>query len=325
MPPAADFAPVHFSTWDLPERERLDRWREEFGRRMIGVEVEPRPSHAPFFAKATLQALPACRIALCSGSTGRLNRTPALAADGEDSIGLVVNLGANVVMSQRGREVPLRQGEAALIMHQEPGALTHGNLRVCGLVFPRAALAARVSDLDAAMMRAIPVPGGPLGLLVRYLDLVHREASLSVPDMRRIVVRHIHDLVALAFGANRDTQEQGLSAVGAARLAAALAHIEASFAEPDLAVETIARRQGISARYLQQLLERSGASFTARVTELRLQKAFALLNARGGGKRRISEIALEAGFSDVSHFNRLFRARFGDTPSGVRGGDDAGR
>ncbi len=69
----------------------------------------------------------------------------------------------------------------------------------------------------------------------------------------------------------------------------------------------------------------SGTSFTARVNELRLQKAFALLNERGGGGRRISEIALQAGFSDISHFNRLFRARFGDTPSGVRGSGDAGR
>jgi AraC-like DNA-binding protein len=33
---------------------------------------------------------------------------------------------------------------------------------------------------------------------------------------------------------------------------------------------------------------------------------------------RICDIALQAGFSDISHFNRLFRARFGDTPSGVR-------
>lgn len=59
------------------------------------------------------------------------------------------------------------------------------------------------------------------------------------------------------------------------------------------------------------------------MNELRLQKAFALLIERSGGKRRISDIALEAGFSEVSHFNRLFRARFGDTPSGVRRGGDA--
>jgi AraC-like DNA-binding protein len=34
---------------------------------------------------------------------------------------------------------------------------------------------------------------------------------------------------------------------------------------------------------------------------------------------RVAEIALEAGFSDISYFNRLFRARFGDTPTGIRG------
>ncbi len=76
----------------------------------------------------------------------------------------------------------------------------------------------------------------------------------------------------------------------------------------------------VSSRYLQQLLEVSGTSFTARVTELRLQKAFAALAGPMGRKRRISDIAMDAGFSDISHFNRLFRARFGETPSGVRGG-----
>ena len=319
---AADFAPVRFSTWDLPERERLDRWREEFGRRIIGVEIEPRASAAPFYAEATLQALPGCRIAFCAGSPGRFNRTPVRAADGDDSIGLIVNLGPKVVMSQRGREVPLQQGEATLV--QETAALTHGNVRYYGLALARPVLAARMSDLDASMMRTIPRSGGPLGLLVNYLDLIRKEADLSLPEVRRIVVGHIHDLTALAFGANRNAKKEGLSAVAAAHLAAALAHIAEGFAEPGLMVETVARRQGISSRYLQQLLETSGKSFTARVNELRLQKVFALLTNEQHGKRRISDIALEAGFSDISHFNRLFRARFGDTPRGVRGSWDAG-
>jgi AraC-like DNA-binding protein len=103
----------------------------------------------------------------------------------------------------------------------------------------------------------------------------------------------------------------------AARLAAALDQIAASFQDPELSVATVARSQGISPRYLQRLMETSGTSFTARVTELRLQRAFALLGEPGPG--RISNIALEVGFSDISHFNRLFRARFGDTPRGVRG------
>jgi AraC-like DNA-binding protein len=80
----------------------------------------------------------------------------------------------------------------------------------------------------------------------------------------------------------------------------------------------VAKSKAISARYLQSLLETSGSSFTEHVTELRLQRAFALLTEAGDGPRRISDIALQAGFSDISHFNRLFRARFGDTPGAVR-------
>lgn len=33
---------------------------------------------------------------------------------------------------------------------------------------------------------------------------------------------------------------------------------------------------------------------------------------------KISTIALDAGFGDLSYFNRVFRRHFGDTPSDVR-------
>jgi AraC-like DNA-binding protein len=35
---------------------------------------------------------------------------------------------------------------------------------------------------------------------------------------------------------------------------------------------------------------------------------------------KIQDIAWSAGFSDVSHFNRLFRRRFGEKPSALRAG-----
>ncbi|WP_454628120.1 helix-turn-helix domain-containing protein [Bradyrhizobium cenepequi] len=107
-----------------------------------------------------------------------------------------------------------------------------------------------------------------------------------------------------------------MSAIAAARLKSAIAFIRAHFANPDLSIAAVAERQGISPRYLQALLEQSGASFTERVNELRLRRALALLTRFPG--QPVSAIAAQAGFSNVSHFNRLFRLRFGDTPSGMR-------
>jgi len=39
---------------------------------------------------------------------------------------------------------------------------------------------------------------------------------------------------------------------------------------------------------------------------------------RPAGARRISDIAYDAGFGDLSYFNRVFRRRYDATPSEIR-------
>ena len=65
------------------------------------------------------------------------------------------------------------------------------------------------------------------------------------------------------------------------------------------------------------MLYEAGASFTVRLTEWRLRKAADMLAHTGD--RRISDIAFDCGFNDLSYFNRCFRRRFGLTPSAARG------
>jgi len=119
--------------------------------------------------------------------------------------------------------------------------------------------------------------------------------------------------------ASRGDSKPRSSRVAGARLTAALDHIAANFQHPELSVETVARSLKITPRYLQALLKKAGTSFTAQLNELRLQRAFTLLTQAGDKARRVSDIAMEVGFSDISHFNHLFRSRFGNTPSSVRG------
>jgi AraC-like DNA-binding protein len=313
---AADFAPIRFSTGDWPERERLPRWREEFERRFMRMEIEPLAAQPPFHAEAVLQALPGVRTVSCASSAARLSRTRAMAVESDGSIGLVVNLGPKATVSQRGREVTLEAGDAFPMLTDEVAELTSTHL--LGFLLPWNTLAARVSDLTAAVMRVIPRRVEPLRLLVSYLGAVQKDGTPATPELRQSIVRHIHELAALAIGANRDIEAVGLNAAAAARLAVALAEIAESFSDPELTVKGVARRQGVTARYLQRLLEASGTSFTARVNDLRLQRAFALLTQAHAGSCRICDIAMDVGFSDVTHFNRLFRARFGESPRGIR-------
>jgi AraC-like DNA-binding protein len=151
-----------------------------------------------------------------------------------------------------------------------------------------------------------------------YLKSALKEGVLATPKLRDVVVTHIHDLVALTISESAPLGESSASAIVAARHSAALDHIVGHFQDPELSLEAVARCQGISPRYLQHLMTSSGTSFTERVNELRLQRAFALLIEPHDSVRRISDVALEVGFSDISHFNRLFRARFGVSPRGVR-------
>jgi AraC-like DNA-binding protein len=85
---------------------------------------------------------------------------------------------------------------------------------------------------------------------------------------------------------------------------------------PDLSVHSIAARHRVSARYVQKLFEESGSTFTQFVMEERLTAAHKALGAQLDTP--INTIAYDLGFNDISNFNRVFRRRFGCTPSDVR-------
>ena len=312
-----DFPTYRFSTGELPERKRVPIWRERFGRAIVHADIEPL-SDVPFQAEATLHALQGLRTIALKGSAMRFNRSQTDIVDGDDSIGLIVSSPGRSQLSQRGLQIELCASDAVAILHSEPVTVTYLQGLQFGLAVPRDALRLRVTNVDGLTMRPIARRTEALRLLMAYLKSAFRERALAPPTLRAAVVTHVHDLVALAISECAPLGESSTSAVVAARHGAALDHIAAHFQDPDLSLEIAAQCQGISPRYLQRLMASSGRSFTEHVNELRLQRAFELLAEPNSTARRISDIALEVGFSDVSHFNRLFRARFGDSPRHVR-------
>jgi len=130
---------------------------------------------------------------------------------------------------------------------------------------------------------------------------------------------HIVDLVTLALGVEGDAREVAEQrGVGAVRRAAILREIETGAADPGLSAGEIARGLGITPRYLRLLLEQTGRSFSQHVLERRLDRAAKLLRDPRWAGYKVSAIAFECGFGDLSYFNRAFRRRFGETPSEAR-------
>ena len=79
-------------------------------------------------------------------------------------------------------------------------------------------------------------------------------------------------------------------------------------------LDKVAGTVGLSRRYVQELLEETGKSFTEHLAERRLQRAFAMLTDRRCLHLAIIDIAFASGFGDASHFNREYKSLFGVPP-----------
>jgi AraC-like DNA-binding protein len=156
-----------------------------------------------------------------------------------------------------------------------------------------------------------------LALLLDYIRALAKTGPPSAAKARHLVCRHVIDLVILA-ATEPSLGESHIDCVVATRRTTALDYITSHFCDPNLSCSSLAEKLGISQRYLQRLLEATGKTFTEHVNELRLDRAFLLLVTMGADKR-VSDIAFDVGYSDLTNFYRHFKSRFGDTPMGVAG------
>lgn len=62
----------------------------------------------------------------------------------------------------------------------------------------------------------------------------------------------------------------------------------------------------------------TGTTFTEFVLMQRLERARGMLVDPRFRDEKISTIAYDSGFADVSYFNRMFRRSYGESPSDVR-------
>src|SRR5262249_4642240 len=127
---------------------------------------------------------------------------------------------------------------------------------------------------------------------------------------------HIYDLIATVVATPCDNA--GRAGLHAARLEAIKQDIARNLDRSDLSVALLASRYSCTTRSVQRLFEADGVTLTEYILKQRLLRAYPRLTDPRHAREKVSTIAFDSGFADLSHFNRAFRRRFGDTPSGVR-------
>ncbi|MFV0384283.1 helix-turn-helix domain-containing protein [Paracoccus sp. (in: a-proteobacteria)] len=98
----------------------------------------------------------------------------------------------------------------------------------------------------------------------------------------------------------------------------ALCHIAKMALDADFSIDRLASEVGVSRRSLQRIFERNGDTVTGRVLAARLDTAWARLSMPGSEGVSVASVAFDCGFNDLSHFYRVFRARFGQPPGALR-------
>jgi AraC-like DNA-binding protein len=306
---------LRVSTAAFHENGGIDAFREIFGREILGIEIDPFEGH-PLDINLTLRSLPG--FAMASGSLSPMrNRHTSALLDNDDVVLVVMQSGIGE-LNQYGRVATVNEGEAVLTANGAEATFTGRTpTRVINLRLSRSLLAPHVADLDALVARPIPRDNRVLRLLAGYATMLNDQDELATSELRHMVASHMHGLAALLLGGNVDlaVREQGLRA---ARLKSIKNDILERIGRHDLTLADLARSQQISESYIRQLLAENGTTFTDFVLGERLTRAHRMLTDPRCGDRSISAVAYEAGFGDLSYFNRTFRRRYGATPSDVR-------
>ncbi len=306
-----------FATDAFRERERIAAWREVFGRVLLSIDIVPE-SRDGFQASAAIFCSPALGLLRASTSPARQGHRRGMIAN--DDVTFSWPLSARLSATKLGRTADLSPGDGVLMTNDDVGGMAFPEkCRYMAFRLPRSTLAPLVPDIGDLIARRVPASNPALGLLSRYVDL--GQAGLIAADaaLQAAFASHVCDLLVLALGATRDAAVQARTrGLPAARLLAMKDDIRKSCCRPDLSVHTVAARHGVSARYVQRLFEESGTTFTQYLAEQRLAAAHDALRHPASADVAISTIAYDCGFSDVSHFNRSVRRRFGCTPGELR-------
>lgn len=303
------------SNRDVPVREGLSYLHDFVARSVAGLQFTPRDRNNFEFALAARSLDGDTVIGTARYSPVLGERTRELIADGRNNYMLTIHDEDYESDRPGGGTLSVKSGDVVIVNESIRHSFCLPGTKLTAIVLDEKRLASLAPDVRKHAMHRIAADTPSAGLIAGYANLLLGDTPIDAMAAR-LASDHLYQLAALALNHNARSAQTDLRGIGSVRLALIKKDIASNATDPDLTITDIARRQRVSARYIQRLFEREGTSFGQHLRDLRLDLARAQIEACEN--MTISAIAFDTGFGDLSHFNKCFRERFGATPSEIR-------
>jgi acetamidase/formamidase/AraC-like DNA-binding protein len=144
-----------------------------------------------------------------------------------------------------------------------------------------------------------------------HLDELGRHDLLAVETT-------LTDLLVTSLSHVEDDASDDTTSVRLGHLRRVCRTVEARLADADFDIGEVARLEGLSTRYVQELFKAASTTFGSFLKERRLERCRIDLVNRALDHVTIAEICYRWGFGDAANFSRAFTARFGISPKAYR-------
>jgi len=318
----------------VPVRERFDFWWEAVARSVVSVDVSSDQA-AEFWAEMHMLDLGVAQLSRVRCVSFDARRSPSRIRQSDPGhYQLSLTLRGRSGIQQEGREACLAPADITLYdtsrtfhawtVAEEPGSRTADGSRPSvsdGLIlqFPRDVLPLPASVAERLLAVRLPGGDGIGGLLSGYLhQLIAQPGRRSPSDALRLSTVAL-DLVAALLAHELDMDASGsLSDPQGVLLMRVQAFIERELGEPDLSPSAIAAAHHISVRHLHRLFEPGDVTIGGWIRLRRLERCRRDLADPVMDGHAVNAVAARWGFTDDSHFNRLFRTAYEMPPAAYR-------
>jgi AraC-like DNA-binding protein len=255
-------------------------------------------------------------IALVATDMNRALKTPHnIKRDQSENIFLILQQSGTSRMRQNGRDLRLTTGDLVMIDSALPSEFIFSGERSMqiSLHLPRKDMVERFGSKieGGCALHSTSLTSRAIHSIL--CQVCNETADDSKTALQREVLYGLLGMFFMESGAQTQPFEPGSDQLVLAR---ADAVIDRDFRDPALSGERIAHEIGVSLRSLQRAFNGRNETLTQVLLSRRLEFAKNLLVSpdRAPQLTTISSIAFESGFSDISNFNRRFRAAYGCSP-----------